>query len=102
VHNPRKPDHEQELEQLYKAFVQPLKLSKQQCIVISMNLSSGMAANSKLTGRLATLRQHRVDVHLADAYQAHEQLCEAVDQLVAQCVAKQLLQEEEHVMADQK
>jgi hypothetical protein len=99
VHNPSKKNHEQELEQVYKSFVQPLKLSKQQCAVISMNLSGGLGLSPGLTGRLAALKQHRVDVNLADAHQAHEQAVDAVDQLVAQCVAKQLLKAEEDVMA---
>jgi hypothetical protein len=99
VHNPSKQTHEQELEQVYKSFVQPLKLTKQQCAIISMNLSGSVGISSSLTGRLAALKQYRVDVNLANAHQAHEQAVDAVDQLVAQCVAKQLLRAEEDVMA---
>jgi hypothetical protein len=100
VHNPSKANHEQELEQVYKTFVQPLKLSKQQCTVISMNLSGGVGLVPGLKGRLAALKQHRIDVNLANVHQAHDQATDAVDQLVTQCVAKQLLRAEEEVMAE--
>lgn len=99
VHNPSK-QHEQELEKVYKAFVQPLKLAKQQCVVISMNLSGGVGLSAGLTGRLAALKQHRIDVNLSNPHQAHDQAADAVDELVAQCVAKQLLRAEEDVMAE--
>ena len=98
MHNPSK-QHEQELEKAYKAFVQPLKLAKQQCIVVSMNLSGGVGLSASLTGKLAALKHHRIDVKLSNPHQSHDQAADAVDQLVAQCVAKQLLRAEEDVMA---
>lgn len=85
---------------MYKTFVQPLRLSKQQCAVISMNLSGGVGVTAGLTGRLAALQHHRIDVNLSNTHQAHDQVADAVDQLVAQCMAKQLLRAEEDVMAE--
>lgn len=64
-----------------------------------MNMS-GAGTGPGIKGRLGALKQHRIDAHLSDPHQARDQAMEAVDQLVAQCVAKQLLRAEDDVIAE--
>lgn len=89
VCNPGKLAQEQELEHMYKEFVQPMDLTKQQCMVLSLNLTAGRSIGGAVSGRLAALQQKQVDIDPEDPSTSQPQLAQAVDELVVQCVARQ-------------
>lgn len=98
VYNPSKESHEQELERVYKEFVQPLGLSKQQCLLLSVSFTAGHSIRSALSGRLGELQQQHIDIHPEDPPKSRPQLARALDSLVSTCVARQKQQAEDDVI----
>lgn len=83
---------------MYKEFVQPLGLTKQQCMVLAINWTTGHSVRSALSGRLGQLQQRQVDIHPEDPPKSQPQLARAVDELVVSCVARQKEQAEDDVI----
>lgn len=98
VYNPNKASHEPELERMYKEFVQPLGLMKQQCMVLGINWTTGHSIHGSLSGRLGQLQQRQVDVHPDDPPKSQPQLAQIFDELVWSCVARQKQQAEDDVI----